>query len=177
MTADSSAPLGSDTCMKVTIRLSARATPGTERTRCTSVSSNACGKSMVGVLRGVTQRSALACSIVIDALSRMPRNRPTCTSTSVTANATPATVIRKRSLSCSRFLRARSTAMSFLLGDAADERVDQRLRGFARRTRFDPLGFHLLGNVEREHAVHRRPRHLRQQVRILVFGAHTLFLD
>src|SRR5689334_22380128 len=162
MTADSSAPLGSDTCMNVTIRLSARSTPGTERTLCTSVSSNACGKSMVGVLRGVTQRSALACSMVIDALSRMPRNRPTCTSTSVTANATPATVIKNRSLSCSRFLRARSTDISFLLADAANEGLDERHRGLARRTRLDPLGLHLLGDVQRQHAVQRRPRHLRQ---------------
>ena len=47
--------------------------------------------------------------------------RPTCTKTSVTAKATPATVITKRSLSWSRFLRASETmAQAFApVGDAA----------------------------------------------------------
>ena len=95
--------------MKFTIRLSARATPGTPRTRSTVVSGNACAKSTFGVSCDVTQMSADACWMVTVALSSRPMNRPTCTSTSVTANATPETVITNRSRSCSRFLRARET--------------------------------------------------------------------
>ena len=45
--------------MNHTIRLSARLTPGTERTRWTAVSGKVWAKSMLGVLREVTQRSAL----------------------------------------------------------------------------------------------------------------------
>ena len=82
--------------MKATIRLSARATPGTLRARSTAVSGKVRAKSTFGVLCEVTHRSAPACRIVTVALSSRPMNRPTWTSTSVTANATPATVITKR---------------------------------------------------------------------------------
>jgi hypothetical protein len=37
--------------------------------------------------------------MVSEALLIKPMNRPTCTNTSVTANATPETVMKKRSLS------------------------------------------------------------------------------
>ena len=95
----STAPFGSETFMNQTIRLSARATPGVDLTRFTYVSENVCEKSMFAVLCDVIQRSASRCSIVSEALSINPRNRPTCTKTSVTAKATPLTVMRKRSLS------------------------------------------------------------------------------
>jgi hypothetical protein len=52
------APLGRFTFMNQTIRLSARSTPGIERTRLMYVSGNACAKSTFGVLREVTHRSA-----------------------------------------------------------------------------------------------------------------------
>src|SRR6516225_9313496 len=120
--------------MNQMIRLSARSTPGIERTRWTAVSGNVCAKSTFGVLRDVTQRSAEMWSIVTDALSRRPRKRPTWTKTSVTAKATPDTVIRNRSLSCRRLLVARSTAMGSLLADeSADHRVDDERRRLLRR--------------------------------------------
>ena len=67
--------------------------------------------------------------MVIEALSSRPMKRPTWTKTSVTAKATPETVIRKRSLSCSRFLRARSTMSHSRLARAgrAEQRVDHQL--------------------------------------------------
>ena len=95
--------------MNAMIRLSARSTPGTPRTRRTEVSGKVWAKSTLGVLREVTQMSALECSMVIVALSSRPMKRPTWTRTRVTAKATPATVMAKRSRSWSRFLRARET--------------------------------------------------------------------
>ena len=55
--------------------------------------------------------------------------RPTCTSTRVTAKATPATVITKRSRSWRRFLRARETMVLGLpgVGQEAAEAVLDRL--------------------------------------------------
>ena len=95
--------------MNETIRLSARSTPGTLRARSTAVSGKVRAKSTFGVLCDVIQRSAPAFRIVTVDLSSRPMKRPTWTSTSVTAKATPATVITKRSLSWSRFLRASET--------------------------------------------------------------------
>src|SRR5688572_8102653 len=117
--------------MNQTIRLSARAMPGIERTRFTYVSGNVCAKSTFGVLCEVTQRSASIWLIVSDALSIRPTKSPTCTKTSVTANATPETVIAKRSLSCSSDSVARSTAMLHqpaMFHQSIDERVDHQPR-------------------------------------------------
>src|SRR5215471_14561417 len=133
--------------MNQMIRLSARSTPGIERTRLTAVSGNVCAKSTLGVLREVTQRSASMCSIVIEALSSSPRKRPTWTKTSVTANATPETVIRKRSLSCSRLLVARSTTSRLLADETADHRVDHERRRLLDRAPVDPVVV-ALGDVE-----------------------------
>src|SRR5438477_12050048 len=119
--------------MNWTMRLSARATPGTPRTRRTAVSGNVCAKSTFGVFLEVTQMSAEACSMVTVALARRPMNGPTCTSTRVTAKATPATVIAKRSRSWSRFLRASETMSSVrrgkgrIDGEAADPGLDHLL--------------------------------------------------
>src|SRR5688572_4031539 len=105
----SSAPVGSATCMKDRMRLSARATPGTERARYRFDSGTWCTKSRFGELREVTQRSAPKFRIVMVELSSSPTKSPACTSTSVTANATPDTVMRKRTLSWSSVFRPRST--------------------------------------------------------------------
>ena len=64
---------------------------------------------MFGVFLAVTQRSASSCSIVIEAFSSMPRKIPTWTITSMTANATPETVVKNRVLSSSRIFVARWT--------------------------------------------------------------------
>src|SRR5438552_408027 len=145
--------------MNQTIRLSARRTPGTERTRCTYVSENVCAKSMFGVFFEVTQRSASKCSIVTDALSSRPRKSPTCTKTSITANATPATVMKKRSRSWSRFFRARETTSAPLL-EPAQHRVDRERGRLLHRPPLDP-GVVPLRDLEREDAVHARPDDLR----------------
>src|SRR2546427_73144 len=97
---------------KLTIRLSARAPPGTERTRSTRDSGKAWLKSTFGVFFEVTQRSASMCSTVTEALSSRPRKSPTWNRTSRTANATPATVMANRVRSCRSVLRARSTMVS-----------------------------------------------------------------
>src|SRR5262245_3636384 len=125
--------------MNQMIRLSARATPGTERTRWTEVSGNVCAKSTFGVLRDVTQRSAEMWSIVMDALSSSPRNSPTWTNTSVTANATPDTVIRKRRRSWSRLFVARSTTSAPLADESADHHVDELVRDRLRVAPVDPV--------------------------------------
>ena len=62
---------------------------------------------MFGVFFAVTQRSASSRSIVIEALWSIPRKIPTWTMTSMTANATPETVVRNRILSSIRILIAR----------------------------------------------------------------------
>src|SRR5215468_11298130 len=150
--------------MNQTIRLSAFATPGTERTRCTAVSGNVCAKSMFGVFFDVTQRSASMCSIVIEALSRRPRKRPTWTNTSVTAKATPETVIRKRSLSWRRLFVARSTMASpRAFREAADHDLDELPRRLTDVFPRHPAVV-ALGDLERDHAVRARPHHLRHGV-------------
>src|SRR3954468_10320361 len=87
---------------------------------------------MLGVFLATTQMSASMLSIVQVALSISPRNIPACTRTSVTANPTPDTVIRKRSLSWKRILRARSTMGAFLSdlrdGGLVTARADDALR-------------------------------------------------
>src|SRR5215472_12806292 len=141
------------------IRLSARSTPGIERTRWTAVSGNVCAKSTLGVLRDVTQRSAEMWSIVTDALSRRPRKRPTWTKTSVTAKATPDTVIRNRSLSWSRLFVARSTTSVLRPQKPADHDLDQRVRRRLRGAPLDPV-VAPLGDLERHDAVDPGPDHL-----------------
>src|SRR5438445_2713724 len=165
----SSAPLGSWMFMNWMMRLSARSTPGTPRTRSTAVSGNVCAKSTFGVFFEVTQMSALACSMVTVALARRPMKRPTCTSTSVTAKATPATVITKRRRSCSRFLRARETMSVPAAGrgarrrEAADRRLDHLLDQVWRGGRVRPV-LRLQRDEQRHRAVHARPQHLRDGV-------------
>src|SRR6516162_7709862 len=97
-------------------------------------------------------------------LSRSPTNSPTCTSTSVTAKATPATVMKKRSLSCNRFFRARST-MAWLLQQSAQRRFQHQLRGHGGGTPLHPL---VIGhdNMQRNHTVQRCPKCLAKQVDI-----------
>src|SRR5689334_3905133 len=156
------------------MRLSALATPGTERTRLTAVSGKVCAKSTLGVLREVTQRSASMCSIVTEALSSSPRNRPTWTKTSVTANATPDTVIRNRSLSWSRLFVARSTAMRLLVAgsvghEAADHGVDDERGVLLRRAPLDP-GVVALGDRKRDRAVGPRPDRLGDEVGVGQLG-------
>src|SRR4029453_19117566 len=119
-----------------TSRLSARSTPATLRARSTAVSGKVRAKSTFGVLWDVILRSAPALRIVTVDLSSRPMKRPTWTSTSVTAKATPATVITKRSLSWSRFLRASETMALGLLriGDepanpVLDHLIDEVGRG------------------------------------------------
>src|SRR5258706_2629802 len=175
--------------MNQTIRLSARRMPGTERTRCTYVSENVCAKSTFGVFFEVTQSSAWKCSIVIEALSRRPRRSPPCTKTSITANATPATVIRKRRRSWSRFFRASEPATSGLLvGGAggsrnprvqlqpADHRVDRERGGFVERPPVDPrvVAFR---HLQRDDTVHARPHDLRHELRVLQGREEALLLD
>src|SRR5712691_8805447 len=152
------------------IRLSARATPGTPRTRSTAVSGKVCAKSTLGVFFEVTQISALACSIVTVALASRPMKRPTWTSTSVTAKATPATVIAKRRRSCSRFLRARETISVPAAGggarrgrEAADAGVDHLRDEVGTRRRMRPV-LRLQRDEQRDGAVHARPEDLRDGV-------------
>src|SRR5512143_3918192 len=76
--------------------------------------------------------------MVTVALSRRPSKRPTWTRTSVTAKATPATVITNRSRSWKRFRRASETMASALLRREAaegvvDDLVDEVGRGRAVR--------------------------------------------
>src|SRR3989304_2030242 len=117
--------------MKATIRLSARATPGTLRARSTTVSGKGRAKSTFGVLCEVIHRSAFACWMVTVDLSSRPMNKPTCTSTRVPAKATPATVITKRSRSWNRFLRASETMALALrrIGQEAADAVLDHLKG------------------------------------------------
>src|SRR5262245_16107466 len=129
---------------------------------------------MLGVAREVTHRSALIFSMVMEALSRRPRKRPTCTKTRVTAKATPETVIRKRSLSCRRFLRASETmARSLSLAGqravarhASQHGVDDEVGELLGGAPLDP-GVVAARDVERHHTVHRRPQRLRGQVGVL----------
>src|SRR3974377_1506864 len=116
--------------MNQTMRLSARSTPGTDRTRWTAVSGNVWAKSTFGVFFDVTQRSADILSMVTEALSRRPRKSPTWTKTSVTANATPEIVIANRSRSWRRLLRPRETMerLLALAGEAVDRRGDDEGR-------------------------------------------------
>src|SRR5262245_21729400 len=149
--------------MNCRIRLSARATPSTPRTRSTVVSGKLWAKSTFGVWWEVTQMSALECSIVVVALSSRPMNRPTRTSTSVTADATPATVITKRSRSWSRFLRARDTmGLVLLVGrreEAADAGLDHLIDEVRRRGAVGkPL--RVVGDEQGDDAVQPRPEHL-----------------
>src|SRR5713101_9868123 len=150
--------------MNWTIRLSARSTPGTPRTRRAAVSGKVCAKSTFGVFFEVTHMSAVACSIVTVALASRPMKRPTCTSTSVTAKATPATVITKRRRSCSRFLRASET-MSVPArrrsrrSETADARLDDLLDEIGRGGRMRPV-LRLQHDEQRHRAVHAGPQDL-----------------
>src|SRR5262249_1291702 len=152
------------------IKLSAISTPGTERTRCTRESGKVCAKSMFGVFFDVTHRSAGSRSMVTVALSKSPRNRPICTSTRVTAKATPEMVITKRSLSCKRFLRARSTMSALLSKDAPVERVEYRWGRNIERAPIDPPVFGT-DQVQGDEPMHPGPQNLCEQVRILPLGA------
>src|SRR5882724_6881200 len=89
---------------------------------------------MLGVLCEVTHRSASTLSMVTLALASSPRNRPTCTSTRVTAKAMPERVMTKRSLSWKRFLRAKSTIASALPRDAANDDFGHVPRQLAQRS-------------------------------------------
>src|SRR5437899_4379861 len=149
------------------IRLSARATPGTPRTRSTVVSGKLWAKSTLGVSFEVTQMSALACWMVTVALSSRPMKRPTCTSTSVTAKATPATVIRNRSRSWRRFLRARETmlasALPRLRQKTPDGVLDEQSHKAGHRRRVRPV----LGtqrDEQRDDSVKAGPQHLGHRV-------------
>src|SRR6478736_358541 len=125
MTVVSSAPDGSETCMKDRMRLSARLMPGSARTRSTLLSENWCTKSRFGELRDVIQTSAPMCSIVTVAFSKRPPNRPVCTSTSITEKATPDSVMKKRNLSWKSIFQARSTI--FHLPEGSQERCLRKL--------------------------------------------------
>src|SRR6267143_885098 len=124
----SCAPLGRSMLRKVMIRLSARSTPGIERTRSTRDSGKAWLKSTFGVFLEVTQSSASMCSMVTEALSRSPRNKPTWNRTRRTAKATPATVMANRVRSCRSVLRARSTMAASAGQDAVQQGLEQVAR-------------------------------------------------
>src|SRR5262249_14237871 len=154
--------------MNWTMRLSARATPGIPRTRRTFVSGKVCAKSTLGVSFDVTQTSAAECSIVTVALARRPMKRPTWTRTSVTAKATPDTVITNRSRSCRRFLRARETMASPLrrrLQEAAEAVLDHGVHEVLGRRALRPV-FGLEGDEEGDRAVHAGPEDLGHLVRV-----------
>src|SRR5581483_8192175 len=157
--------------MNQMMRLSARATPGIDRTRSTRVSVNVCEKSMFGVFRDVTQRSAFACSMVTEALSSRPRKSPTCTKTSVTANATPATVMKKRSRSCTRLLSARST-----IENAVQHQVEHGLDSLFVGPPVHPR-IATLGDLQRDESVHGRPDGLGRQLDVLVLGPYLARRD
>src|SRR5580704_557764 len=144
--------------MNQMMRLSARSTPGMDRTRSTRVSVNVCEKSMFGVLREVTQRSAAAWSMVTDALSSRPRKSPTCTKTRVTANATPATVMKNRSRSWTKLLSARSTT-----GNSSNTEIEHGLDAQLHRPPFDPR-VRALRDLQRDDAMDGRPDDLRRQL-------------
>src|SRR5690349_1545333 len=162
--------------MNQTIRLSARSTPGIERTRWTAVSGKVWAKSTFAVFLEVTQRSASRCSMVIEALSRRPMKSPTWTKTSVTAKATPDTVIRKRSLSCSRFFRARSTISPLLPQQATDQSVEHQPDAVGRVSPVDPVVV-ALGDLERDDAVHGRPVHLGEKLGVGQLRAEPALRD
>src|SRR5262249_29684447 len=107
-----------------------------------------------------------------DALSRSPRKRPTWTNTSVTAKATPDTVIRNRSLSWSRLLVARSTTSHLLARQTADHSLDDQVGGFLRRAHVDPIVV-ALGDRERDRAVGPGPDRLRHEIRVGQLGAEA----
>ncbi len=122
------------------IRLSARSTPGTPRTRRTAVSGKVWAKSTLGVSFEVTHTSALQFSMVTVALLSRPMKRPTCTSTRVTAKATPATVMKKRRRSWNRFFRARETMAQPFLGSARKPRIPFSTTSSTRPGEAGPLG-------------------------------------
>src|SRR5215813_3652579 len=162
--------------MNERIKLSASWTPGTDRTRLTRDSGKLWAKSMLGVFFEVTHRSAGSRSMVMVALPKIPRNSPICTKISVTAKATPETVIRKRSLSWSRFFRARSTILFLRPGQAVHHRVHHQLRALSKRPPVDPdvLGHH---QVQGHHAVQRGPQRLGDQVRVFQARAEDFLLQ
>src|SRR5512132_806908 len=151
--------------MNWTTRLSARATPGTPRTRSTVVSGKLCAKSTLGVSFDVTQMSALARSIVTVALSSRPLKRPTWTRTRVTAKATPATVRKNRSRSWRRFLRASET-MDGVLQHVRDQ--------VGHRGNVGPV-LGLQRDEQSHHTVEARPQDLGH--RIGVAGAEGAAVD
>src|SRR5882762_7193412 len=161
----SCAPLGRSMLRKLTIRLSARSMPGIERTRSTRDSGKAWLKSTLGVFFEVTQRSASMCSMVTEALSRRPRNKPTWNSTRSTAKATPATVMANRVRSCRRVLRARSTMAASAGQDSIEQGVEQVARAGLDGSPRDPLvaGHRDLQSAE---TVDPRPERLRNQLRV-----------
>src|SRR5258706_14337950 len=150
------------------MRLSARSTPETPRTRRTAVSGKVWAKSTFGVSFEVTHTSALQFSIVTVALFRSPMKRPTCTRTRVTAKATPATVITKRRRSWRRFFRARETIGSILPGrreEAADAVLDDLVHQAGGGAAVGPvLGLHR--DQQGHRAVDARPEHLGHELRI-----------
>src|SRR6185436_5734322 len=156
--------------MKLTMRLSARATPGTPRTRSTLVSGKVWAKSTLGVSREVTQMSALQFSMVTVLLPRRPMKRPTCTRTRVTAKATPETVMAKRRRSWKRFLRASETMASSSVRErgAGEERAQPRLDALVHevgRGRPRPaVASH--GDQQGHGPVYARPQHLGHGVRV-----------
>src|SRR6185436_10653626 len=101
--------------------------------------------------------------MVSEAFDMRPMKRPTCTNTSVTAKATPETVMKKRSLSWSSDFVARSTAMALLLRERAGDHVDDGARAVGDRPPLDPVVV-ALGDLERDHAVDGRPDGLRDEV-------------
>src|SRR5258707_15710198 len=145
---------------------------------------------MLAVLCDVTQRSALRCSIVREALSIRPRKRPTWTNTSMTAKATPLTVMKKRSLSCSSDFVARSTivfvlgawmpaatsARPSLLRETLDQHVDGEGRAFLQRLPVDPSVV-ALGDLQGDDSVYARPDHLGQEVDVFELAAEAPFGD
>ena len=147
--------------MNQTIRLSARCDAGHGAHALDGVSGNVCAKSTLGVLLRGHPESALACSIVTEALSSRPRKRPTCTKTSVTAKATPATVIDEAQLVVEQVLASRGRPCQLSLAErgrgsmSLDEACRDRLArvGATRSTASLQLG----GDLQRDDAVRAGP--------------------
>ncbi len=134
-------------------------------------------------------------SMVTEALSRMPRKRPTWTKTRVTAKATPAIVIAERSLSCSRFLSARfGTAQAlapfrrFLAAEAAARsrgagrrmpRIETSMHRLDRALLRPPVDPRLvaLGHPQGDPAVDRRPDDLGDELGVVELRAQQPLRD
>src|ERR1700737_2698793 len=116
------------------------------------------------------------CSMAIDALSIRPRKSPTCTNTSITANATPATVMKKRSLSWIRVFVARSTTLLSSANETGDQHFDHQLRPAPERSPVHPR-VAAFRDVERDHAVHARPHRLGDRLDVFVLGPKPLRRD